>query len=144
MQVHGPSDVTDHVRARMNNKFAVLEIGQVEVFVYTSAEADELIKAAVAVKDMLLAGENSSAEHAAFWAKAKHGEFSAGSAAEVAEGVDVPTYEPDGALACDVTHPTWPQEPTGHLPQHKGAHPACTLCDEPGHHHLHAVRGESS
>lgn len=33
---------------------------------------------------------------------------------------------------------TWPQEPGGHLPQHKGGHPECTLCDEPGHH-LHAI-----
>jgi hypothetical protein len=85
MQVHGPSEITDKVSIYLNDHgtpFAVLVIGHVTIYVYTPGEADQLIRAACAAKDMLLAA-------AAPDPATKHGEFTAASAAEVAQGVDV-------------------------------------------------------
>ena len=59
----------------------MLVIGHVTIYVYTPGEADQLIRAACAAKDMLL-GETSAPID-------KHGRYDAASAAEVAQGLDV-------------------------------------------------------
>ena len=59
MQVHGPSQVTDNVQARLNPgggdrpSFGVLTIGSVEVHVYTPAEAAKLTAAAAKLLRLL-------------------------------------------------------------------------------------------
>jgi hypothetical protein len=58
MQVHGPSQEVDEIRVRLNpgsgHPFAVVEIGGVTLYLQTIADADELIKAAVEAKRLLL------------------------------------------------------------------------------------------
>lgn len=105
--------------------------GTVTVYLVSAAQCDDLIKAAVEAKRLLLGDDLPPAleqdlaaaetDPANPYSSSKHGEFTATSAAAVAEDVDA------SHLA-----------PTGHLPQHKGGHPECTLCNQPGHH-LHAI-----
>ena len=58
MQIHGPSESPDGIAVRLNPgtraRFAVVDFGSTEIFVESVADADELIKAAVRAKDLLL------------------------------------------------------------------------------------------
>jgi len=55
MQVHGPGQVVSEndVSAHLNNDFAVMNIGNVILFLYSPEECDWLIKAAVEAKRLL-------------------------------------------------------------------------------------------
>jgi hypothetical protein len=64
MQVHGPSEITDHIKVTHNpaGGFAALEVGTVSIFVYTAEEAARLTAAAAEVQ-RILTGEGD----ARFW-----------------------------------------------------------------------------
>ena len=96
---------------------------------------------ALAVAKSTLLGE--TVRPAGSYGSTKHGEFTAASAAEVAEGVTSCSYRcgytGHGADLADHEF-TAHGYSLGHLPQHKGGHPECTApgCGQPGHH-LHAA-----
>lgn len=62
MQIHGPSETVDEIRVHLNpgNKrpFAVVGFGSAELYLQSPADADELIRAGIRAKSMLL-GETS-------------------------------------------------------------------------------------
>jgi hypothetical protein len=59
MQIHGPSGSFSKIPVRLNSGgFTVLSFGTADVFAHTAADCDELIKAGVLAKSMLL-GETS-------------------------------------------------------------------------------------
>lgn len=67
MQIHGPSATVGAIIARLNTvrePFAVIDLGGMTIHVESVADADELIKAAVKAKELLL-GETSKSVPAA-------------------------------------------------------------------------------
>ena len=59
MQIHGPSESPDGIAVHLNpstrgEPFAVVDFGSTEIYLQSIADADELIKAAVRAKDLLL------------------------------------------------------------------------------------------
>lgn len=130
-------DFTDHPSHR-EDPFVIVRAcednAKVSLFLHTAALCDELIKAAVEAKRLLL-GDNvppalaqdlalAEADPAnPYGGQAKHGEFTAKSAAEVAEGV-----EPAGPVfAC--TECDWHSVP-GEYPE-AGACPRCGSTVDP-------------
>lgn len=140
-----------------------MESGDVEavIFLDSAAKCDALIKAAVEAKRLLLGDTIPPAlEQDLAAAEASPAN------PEVAKGVEAGAclqQGPGDRYRCTLdaghhgrheAHGTLPlhtwldgdadftlteyEVPTGHLPQHKGGHPECTLCNQPGHH-LHAA-----
>jgi hypothetical protein len=84
VQIHGPTEVVHGIEVRKYGSDGTAGLsfpGAITIVLQTPADADELIKAAVLAKSMLL-GETSAPID-------KHGRYDAASAAEVAQGLDV-------------------------------------------------------
>lgn len=58
MQIHGPSETPKGISVRLNpgsgQPFAILDFGSTEIYLQSVADADELIRAAVDAKRLLL------------------------------------------------------------------------------------------